>query len=55
MGTRHLTHQVEMLKQRLANRTTQLILALDQIGQMKAALDAAGLEFHETEIWEAGG
>jgi hypothetical protein len=44
MGTRQLLTRIEALERRLSARTTQLILALDQIAQLKQALNEHNLE-----------
>lgn len=45
-----LEAQVASLRRRLDARTTQLILVLDQVQQMKASVEAAGLEFTFTPV-----
>ena len=44
-----LEAQVASLRSRLSARTTQLILVLDQVQQMKSAVESAGLEFNFVE------
>lgn len=56
MGTRNLLARIEALEKRLSARTTQLILALDQIAQLKSALVDHNLEItYGNETVEARG
>ncbi len=50
MTRTQLEAEVRSLRRRLAGRTTEVLVLLEQIEAMKAALDAAGLEFvYETQ------
>ena len=48
-----LEAQVASLRGRLSNRNTQVIMLLDQIAQMKQALEQHGLEFEFKDVGEA--
>ncbi len=50
MTRTQLEAEVRSLRRRLAGRTTEVLVLLEQIEAMKAALDAAGLEVvYETQ------